>query len=145
MLGKLARWLVILGFDARWAGNTSKADLELLEEARREGRVFVTRDRGIPEVQGLPMVVLREGAVEAQLSRLLRDLGLRADLKLLFTRCTYCNAALELLEREEALPLVPELVRSLDTPFWRCPSCRRLYWNGTHVERTIKKIKRLGL
>lgn len=145
MLGKLARWLMILGFDAKWAGNSTKTDLELLEEARREGRIFVTRDQGIPAVQGLPMIVLREQPVEAQLTRLFRDLGLRADLGKLFTRCTYCNAALELLKREEALPLVPELVRTLDTPFWRCPTCKRLYWNGTHVERTIKKIKRLGL
>lgn len=145
MLGKLARWLVLLGFDAKFAGHTARADLELLEEAHREGRVFVTRDAGIPSVSGLRMVVLREQQFEPQLVRLFRELGLKADEARLFSRCTYCNQDLVSVPREEALPLVPPLVRSLDTPFWRCPTCRRLYWNGTHTERTVKKLRRLGL
>ncbi len=145
MLGKLARWLILLGYDVRFAGAQGRSDLELLEEAHREGRVFLTRDTKIPEVAGLRMLVLRSQRFEEQLTQVLRELGLKPDLKRLFTRCTYCNEPLRELPREEALPEVPPLVRGLQTPFFRCPSCRRLYWNGTHTERTLRKLKGLGL
>lgn len=145
MLGKLARWLVILGYDAKYAGSSGRSDLELLAEARREGRVFLTRDRLIPEVAGLRKVVLRDQNLEAQLRHLARELSLKPDPARLFSRCTYCNEALETLSREEALPLVPPLVRALETPFWRCRVCRRVYWTGTHTERAVKKVRRLGL
>lgn len=145
MLGKLARWLVLLGYDARFVGGDGRADIELLEQAHREGRVFLTRDTKIPEVAGLLKIVIREQRFEEQLVHVLRELSLKPDRKRLFTRCTYCNEKLEALAREEALPQAPPLVRELPTDFFRCPSCRRLYWNGTHTERTIKKLDRMGL
>ena len=144
MLGKLAKWLILLGYDARYESQ-GRSDLELLEEARRENRVFLTRDGRIPDVKGLVKLVLREDRFEAQLTRVAKELGLRPDPSRVFSRCTYCNAALDKLPREAALPLVPPLVRELPTEFFRCPSCARLYWNGTHTERTIKKLRRLGL
>ncbi|MBI3552041.1 MAG: Mut7-C RNAse domain-containing protein [Elusimicrobia bacterium] len=145
MLGKLARWLILLGYDASYAQGQGQTDLELLEVAHREGRVFLTRDTKIPAVEGLRMIVVRTQRFEDQLKQLQRELGLKPDRKRLFTRCTYCNAALDELTREQALPLVPPLVRELKTPFFRCPSCKRMYWNGTHTERTIKKLEKLGL
>lgn len=145
MLGKLARWLILMGYDAKWAGHRPRADLELLEECHREGRVFLTRDTGIPEVAGLRKLVLREQAFEGQLRRVFKLLGLKADPSRFFTRCSYCNLPLESVPREEALALVPPLVKELDTAFWRCPSCKRMYWEGTHSERARDKIKRLGL
>src|SRR5579884_4221436 len=138
MLGKLARWLVLLGYDARWAGVDGRSDLELLEEAHREGRVFVTRDTKIPDVAGLTKIVVRPQRFEEQLTLVLRALSLKPDLARLFTRCTYCNEPLAVVPRERALPRVPPLVRELDTPFFECPKCARVYWNGTHTERTIK-------
>ena len=145
MLGKVARWLILLGYDTRFAGEDKRPDIELLEAAHREGRVFLTRDTKIPAVSGLRMIVIREQRFEEQLARVLRELDLKPDRKRLFTRCTYCNAALEDLPREQALALVPPLVRELDTPFFRCPLCARVYWNGTHTDRTVKKLERMGL
>jgi len=145
MLGKLARWLIMLGFDASYAQGIGVTDLELLEQAHREGRVFLTRDTKIPEVAGLRKVVVRTQRFEEQLKAVFKELGLKVDRSKLFTRCTYCNEALESLTREQALPLVPNLVRLLDTPFWRCAKCKRMYWNGSHTERTIKKLDKLGL
>jgi uncharacterized protein len=142
MLGKLARWLILLGYDAAYAQD-GRSDIELLEQAHREGRVFLTRDAKIPDVTGLSKIVLREQRFEAQLERLIRTVGLVYDPARLFSRCTYCNEPLAPLTREEALPLVPPLVRELATPFFRCPGCRRVYWNGTHTERAVKKLERL--
>lgn len=145
MLGKLARWLVLLGYDAEFAGGTGRPDLELLEEAQKEGRVFVTRDRGIPAVAGVRKVVIQHAVLEDQVRQLAAELPLKPDPARLFTRCADCNAPLDTLTRAEALPLVPPKVRTLDTPFRRCPSCRRLFWNGTHTERILEKLKALGL
>ncbi|MEK7858567.1 MAG: Mut7-C RNAse domain-containing protein [Elusimicrobiota bacterium] len=145
MLGKLARWLVLLGYDVRFAGVDGRSDLELLEQAHREGRVFLTRDRKIPSVRNLRMVLVREQHLEAQLLRVLSEMGLKPDRKRIFTRCTCCNELLSPLTREEALPLVPPLVKTLETPFFRCPTCRRVYWNGTHTERTEKRLEKLGV
>lgn len=145
MLGKLAKWLILLGYDTRFVGADARPDLELLEEAHREGRVFLTRDTKIPEVRSLRKIVLREQRFEEQLLSVLEQFSLKPDRRRLFTRCTYCNRMLEILAREEALPQVPPLVRRLETEFFRCPSCRRIYWNGTHTERTIRKLERLGL
>jgi uncharacterized protein with PIN domain len=142
MLGKLARWLILLGYDAAYAQN-GRSDLELLEQAHREGRVFLTRDTKIPDVAGLRKIVIPEQRFEGQLARVISQLGLVYDRARLFSRCTYCNEPLAALTREEALPLVPPLVRGLDTPFFRCPQCRRMYWNGTHTERAIKRMERL--
>lgn len=145
MLGKLARWLTILGYDAKFAGGDGRSDLELLRQAQDEGRVFVTRDRRIPDVAGLRKVVLAEDGFEGQLRELVRELSLKPDPARLFSRCASCNLPLETLTREEALPLVPPKVKTLDTPFWRCPKCGKLFWNGTHTERIAATLKRAGL
>ena len=142
MLGKLARWLILLGYDAAYA-QQGKSDLELLEQAHREGRVFLTRDTKIPEVTGLVKIVIPEQRFEGQLGRLIEKVGLVLDKSRLFSRCTYCNEPLDRLAREEAVPLVPLLVRELDTSFSRCPKCRRVYWLGTHTERALKRFERL--
>jgi hypothetical protein len=145
MLGKLARWLILLGYDASYAQVKGQSDLELLERAHREGRVFLTRDTKIPDVAGLRKIVIRETRFEEQLKRVQTELGLKADHSKLFTRCTYCNVALAQLPREEALPLLPPLVRELQVPFFQCPTCRRMYWTGSHTDRTVKKLEKLGL
>lgn len=144
MLGRLARWLVLLGYDAAFAGGSGRSDLDLLEQARREGRVFVTRDRRVPDTAGVLKVVIEHSSYEEQLRQLAAELALKPDPALRFSRCAACNEPLEDLPREEALPLVPPLVRTLGTPFWRCRRCGRLYWNGTHTERILETIRRLG-
>ena len=141
MLGKLARWLVLLGYDAKFAGVDGRSDLELLRQAQAEGRTFVTKDRRIPEVAGLPVIVLTGKDYEEQL----RELALKPDPAKLFSRCAECNVKLEALPREEALKLVPPKVRMLETPFWRCPTCGKLFWNGTHTDRIVAKLRSMGL
>ncbi|HAM37044.1 MAG TPA: hypothetical protein DEB40_05585 [Elusimicrobia bacterium] len=145
MLGKLARWLALLGYDAVFAGSAGQPDTALLERARREDRIFLTRDTRIPPVSGLRMLVLRSEDLEGQLLFVMRELGLKPDRKRLFTRCACCNLALETLPRRQALALVPPLVRELPTDFRRCPGCGRVYWSGTHTRRAAARLDRLGL
>jgi hypothetical protein len=145
MLGKLARWLIILGYDAAYGGEAGRPDSSLQEQAKSEGRVFLTRDTRIPRVAGLRMLVVRPTRFEDQLRFVLKVLELKPDRQRLFTRCTYCNEALDSVPREEALAQVPPMVRELQTEFWRCAKCRRMYWGGTHTARTVEKLERWGI
>jgi uncharacterized protein with PIN domain len=145
MLGRLARWLRTLGYDALYEGDGRRGDEEMAEQALREGRVLVTRDRRIPPRRGLRVVVLREAEEEPQLQELLRELGLTPDRARRFSRCTVCNAALAPEDRDVALAEAPPRVRELDTPFFRCVGCGKLYWMGTHTAATARKLDELGL
>ncbi|MBI5239187.1 MAG: Mut7-C RNAse domain-containing protein [Elusimicrobia bacterium] len=145
MLGKLARWLIILGYDAAYGGEKGRSDASLQEQAKREGRIFLTRDTRIPRVAGLRMLLVRPTRFEDQLRYVLKALELKPDRKKLFTRCSYCNESLASVPRDEALAQVPPLVQELQTEFWRCGACKRMYWGGTHTQRTIEKLDRWGI
>jgi uncharacterized protein with PIN domain len=145
MLGKVARWLVILGYDALYAGADGRSDAELMEQAAKEGRVFLTRDAKIPDVRGVRKLVIHSQRFEGQLRQIFKELSLRPDRARLFTRCTYCNRELIKLAREEALPQVPPMVRELETEFFQCAECRRVYWMGSHTDKTVAKLERFGL
>ena len=145
MLGKLARWLVLLGYDAVFATEEDNDDLRLLERAKAEDRIFLTRDTRIPEMKGLRKIIILEQRFEDQLKRVLKETGLTPEPGRLFTRCTICNAVLDKADRAQILPELPEKVRALDTSFFRCPKCRRLYWSGSHVERALAKLRKAGI
>lgn len=145
MLARLGRWLCFLGYDSALAGKDMADDLRLMEKALREGRILLTRDTRLPEVRGLRKIVLREQSFEGQLKRVAAEAGLKADPARLFTRCTLCNLELEAESRERALAEAPAKVRELDTRFFRCPGCRRLYWSGTHVARAVETLRGMGL
>lgn len=145
MLGRLARWLRALGYDTLYEDAPARGDEAMADQAAREGRVLVTRDRRIPPRAGLRMLVLRETDPESQLVEVLRSLGEKPDPALRLTRCTLCNDRLVPVPREEALAEAPPRVRELDTAFFRCRCCRKLYWLGTHTEATLKRLGELGL
>lgn len=143
MLGKLARWLLLLGYDTVYVSDGACEDMDAVAQAKEEGRVFVTRDTKIPEVAGVRKVVLRNQDLGGQLRRLLDELRERPDPGLFFSRCTLCNVPTKAVARDEVVGELPEKVKTLETRFFRCPSCSKLYWAGTHVENTMKKVREL--
>lgn len=144
MLAKLARWLALMGYDARRAADGEVDDAELMRHAQREGRVLLTRDRRMPPVAGAKVLVLRSEGHEEQLAEVLRTFSLRPDPARFFSRCAPCDALLVPAAYEDVAAELPERVRTLETLFYRCPACRRLYWTGTHVERIRGVLLRLG-
>jgi uncharacterized protein len=139
MLGRLARWLRVLGCDTRY--EAAAEDDDLVRESLAEGRILLTRDRGIPRrwwvdncfvVAGDdPMVQLRE---------VVKHFGLDPRRRL-FTRCTLCNTPLQILDAEETVRHVPAALRDRHERFVRCPSCGRLYWEGSHVDRMRRRLE----
>ncbi|MBI4057604.1 MAG: Mut7-C RNAse domain-containing protein [Elusimicrobia bacterium] len=143
MLGQLAKWLIMLGYDAKIVPDGPRAELDMVIDALREGRVLLTRDTKLAPARGLKMLVLREQHLEDQLAKVLRELGLKPDPKKFMTRCTLCNQDLVKAERKEVLSGIPPKVRKLRTMFHRCPSCGKLYWRGTHVKNAKTKLSTL--
>lgn len=142
MLGRLARSLRTLGFDAAYAASFD--DEELVRRAFREGRLLLTRDRDLVEEWWLDGVLLLESDDPLeQLRRVARRFGL-ADVARPFTRCTVCNEPLEPAPPEAVEARigddVPRRVARGTDDFRRCPSCGKLYWEGSHTRRMRARL-----
>ena len=132
-LGRLARYLRLLGFDTLFENDFG--DEELARISAREGRILLSRDRRLLERR-----TVNHGLwIEAVRPReQLVDVANRLDLYKLFrpfSRCTVCNGALrEVDKRVSDLPLPPRVRAAFDT-YWRCQGCGRVYWQGSHYDR----------
>lgn len=140
MLLKLGRYLRCLGLDADW--DPQLTTHELIRRANAEGRVFVTRNRHLAHNYPRPLVwigVASDDPVE-QFHEVVRELDL--DLtRHLFTRCVRCNEVLEEVADPRDVdasvsPVVLETYRS----FFTCPHCGTLFWRGSHVRNTCRKL-----
>ena len=129
-VGRLARWLRILGYDARYEPSVNTSICVLA--AIKEDRVLVTRNRRIGRRHAGTIVCLVSDDVKAQLRELGGRLGLRWDASKMFTRCLVCNRPLEAVAKDSVRDRVPEFVFTTQEQFHQCPACRRVYWRGTH-------------
>ncbi len=138
MLGRLARWLRVLGYDAAYQEGIEDADLVRL--SLDEGRILLTRDRALPTEWWIDNYLLIDSTrpVE-QLSQVVRRYGLPWRDRL-FTRCTVCNEPLDTLDRHQALGRVPEKILEHASRFASCPVCNRVYWQGSHVDRMRRRL-----
>jgi len=142
MLGKLAKWLKILGFDVLYF---SKADdRDLVAVARREGRVLLTRDTGLIErtAKRPNRLFIRSIDWEDQVVQVLDEFELWNKVRP-NTRCLLCNLTLKPLSREQARNLVTPYVGEHASSFAVCPSCDRVFWQGTHFGDMERKIEKL--
>lgn len=140
MLKGLARWLRAAGYDTH-IGPDGTPDSELIEQARQQKRIFLTRDRRLATQQpaGDTLVLLECNAEKACLEELRHRLGVDW-LYRPFSRCLKCNTPL--LEADPARwREVPEQSRALATRLLYCPSCDQLFWDGGHVARMRKQLE----
>jgi uncharacterized protein with PIN domain len=138
MLGRLARWLRILGCDTAYESGI--ADEDLVRRCLSERRVLLTRDRDLIEEWRVPraLLLVPEDPLE-QLRNVVMRLGLEAWI-CFFRRCTVCNALVESVERSSVQGEVPERVFWTQEQFVRCPDCRRVYWEGSHTRRIRARV-----
>ncbi|MBI4790953.1 MAG: Mut7-C RNAse domain-containing protein [Chloroflexi bacterium] len=137
MLGRLATWLRLLGYDTLYMPRAE--DAELARIARAEDRILLTRDVELTRRRGLRFVLIESEMIEGQLQQLARDLRLTAQLA--FSRCAVCNIVLEEAGGEQVRERVPPYVFQTQNQFRRCPRCGRVYWRGTHWARMVAQIQ----
>lgn len=141
MLGRLAKWLRILGYDTLF--NPYVPSREVMKQAIGEKRIFITRDSkaaGNPELTGF--YIVRSENYREQLREVVNHFRLDISSRL-FTRCTICNEEIVLVEKEKVIAQLPEQSASAFDSFYQCPKCKRVYWNGTHTQNTKKRLKEI--
>jgi hypothetical protein len=143
MLGRLVRWLRIIGQDVTHGPHLSGHGL--IREARREGRLILTRDGSLVTRKNLPAhLLLRSDNFREQLKQVIEAYSLDP-VRQLFTRCTECNSVLEPIAKEKVEDKVPPYVFATQEKFSICGTCRRIYWPATHHQRMIDELKGLGI
>ncbi len=148
MLGSLARWLRVLGFDTLYDNRID--DEELIRLALRDGRIALTRDRRLTERRAISnqAILIESDALGKQLRQVLERIGFRLENLApagapLFSRCIECNSLLAPIERASVEGQVPPYVLSTQVEFKKCGSCGRIYWGGTHRDRMLEKLSHL--
>jgi len=138
MLGKLAKWLRILGFDTAFSPRAD--DDDLLALARREERTLLSRDRALLQrTKGMAFLLIESDDWEDQVRQVVDHFRLR-DAVRPHSRCLECNVALKEIAKEEASKLVPAFVFETAVEFALCPSCGRVFWPGTHFQAMSAKL-----
>lgn len=141
-LGKLARRLRLLGFDACY--DAGMDDAMLVEKSEREGRVVLTRDVGLLKRRDVTRgYFVRSEAADEQAIEVVRRFDLAGSMRPL-ERCIECNGSLRPVAKEEVAHLLEEDTRGAFDEFRRCENCRRIYWRGSHYERMMAFVERVG-
>jgi hypothetical protein len=141
MLGRLARLLRLLGYDTLYSPAVTAA--ELLEQAVRDGRVVLSRGNVARRFGASHFIFsVANEHPEEQLREVVEHFRLETRSGL-WTRCTLCNSLIEPVEKAVVADRIPPRAFEAYADFYRCSSCGHLYWQGTHVERMLKKLATL--
>ncbi len=141
MLEKLARWLRILGYDTTHSPTMSLK--QLIEVSSATGEIFLTKRKTLPDginIQNFQYIPSEK--FDDQLRFVVEHFKLDINRKL-FTRCLECNIEVVRADKATLEGKVPS--RSLEglEEFYKCPNCRKIYWGGTHLNNTRKKLERI--
>jgi hypothetical protein len=139
MLGKLVKWLRVLGVDVSY--NPRATDDELLRGAAEEERVLLTRDRRLANRRGAYRRLLIESDYyHEQVRQVVRQFGLDPN-RHIFSRCLRCNTPLSPVAGATVAAKVPPYVYATQTTFKYCPTCARIYWSGTHRSNMLRQLQ----
>lgn len=141
MLGKLAKWLKILGFDVVYFNRAE--DGRLLDIARKEHRILLTKDYGLLEkAKGLRASFVESDYWKEQVGQVMEEFSLWKKTNP-YSRCIQCNEALQNLPKRRARNLVTPYVYENARSFAICPLCGRVYWQGTHFYDMASRVERI--
>ena len=142
MLGRLARWLRILGHDVAYGPHLGGRTL--VDCARRERRLLLTRDTRLLRSPDVPAhLFITADRFRDQLREVAAAVPLAGAG--ILTRCLDCNRLLESVAREDARERVPPFVWQTAEQFLRCPGCGRLFWPATHRAHVLRELAALGI
>ncbi|HSA58576.1 MAG TPA: Mut7-C RNAse domain-containing protein [bacterium] len=143
MLGKLARWLRMMGFDVSYRRPVD--DLLLIGEARDEERIILTRDtRLIRKLRPEEYCFISHDHLEDQCRELFERFPGLLNERAPLSRCVECNVPLEEIEKKKVKDKVWPFVFETQNRFTTCPDCGRIYWEATHVEKIKRRLNALA-
>lgn len=140
-LGKLARWLRLLGFDTRWRNDY--ADTEVVRLGVEEDRIILTRDRRLLFhkiiVHGF---WVRAVNPEKQIREIMQRTGLTDHIQP-FHRCLECNGLIQPVAKLAIIARLEPLTRKYYDEFFQCEHCSKVYWKGSHYLNLIQRLEQL--
>ena len=137
MLGRLAKWLRLFGYDTYYNKNLSFG--ELLFTAIKEKRVVFTRRHRFPSLSNVNIFKISSEILEKQIEELVEHFGIKTSVK--FSRCSICNNPLIKIEKEFVKSYVPTYTYITHNKFYKCNKCDKIYWKGTHLNRAEEFLK----
>lgn len=141
-LGTLAKSMRMLGLDTYY--QTDLTDAAIARIAAEEKRVVLTRDIGLLKQKSITWGYwLRSQHTEEQLEEVVRRYSLQPSFRP-FARCLACNVPVQRVRKEEVLEQLPPKTKLYFEEFYRCPSCSRVYWKGSHYERMQQFVGRIS-
>jgi uncharacterized protein with PIN domain len=142
MLGKLARLLRIIGYDAQYVRNAEQDEVKGWLE---KGIIFLTRGTRYQNFNSEKLYCVQENYPIHQLVEVIKKFNLELREDKFFSRCLECNKELIPAPEEDVKRRVPEFVKLTKSEFFMCPECRRIYWEGshrTHMQEIIDTVKK---
>lgn len=140
-LGKLARYLRMLGFDSAYRRDWD--DVTIIDLSLRQHRIILTRDLGILKQSRVTHGYwLRHHEPLQQLREVLLALDLFGQIQA-FTRCMECNGPIHPVDQAAIRGQIdPDILRRFEA-FWQCQDCKRAYWRGSHYEHMLEQVDRI--
>ena len=142
MLGKLTRWLRMLGQDVEYSRSVD--DKKLIEMAKTEGRTLLTRDLKLYQqamMQGVDAVLVEASTGAEKLADLARRFNFKLEIDVTVSRCPKCNTKIKPVPKDTVIDKVPKTTSFYYNEFWECPGCGQVYWRGAHWKRIEKTLR----
>jgi uncharacterized protein with PIN domain len=145
MLGKLARWLRMLGQDTTYSSKLN--DLDLILKAKEEDRILITKDFNLYQQaikNKIQVFYIKAQNKVEMLGKLRNRFGIPLIIDMKVSRCPLCNNRLRSITKQEAAKTIKQNTFLHYNDFWSCPNCLSIYWQGSHwkdINSTLDKAK----
>jgi len=143
MLGTLAKWMRIYGFDTIYANNKMD-DKELIDICKKENRILISRDKALikwAKRENLETIEIINTDIDDQIRKVISDRQI--DQKKVLSRCLICNGLVHEIKKVDIKSKIPKKVYDNNEKFWICKKCNKIYWKGSHFENMIDKINEI--
>lgn len=146
MLGKLTRWLRMLGLDVEYTG--SMDDKELIQKAKKENRILLTRDVELYRqvaAKSVEAFLIENPNQTASLANLAKRFNFKLEVSMDASRCPKCNSKIKVVSKADVASKIPSSTSSNYDEFWQCQGCGQVYWRGAHwkrIDKTLEEAKK---
>jgi len=139
-LGRLTKWLRMLGYDAEVYKSASF--FTIIRLAKKERRIFITRSKkDLKSNQKISRVLIKSENYLEQLQEMKDYISFKDEH--IFTRCLICNKSLFDISKKKIIDLIPEYIYQNHKDFKVCRKCGKIYWKGTHHKDMMNELREL--
>jgi uncharacterized protein with PIN domain len=142
MLGKLTRWLRMLGQDVEYMD--SMADEALIQKAKETNYILLTRDLQLFQraiARGAEAFLIESTNEAENLASLAKRFKFKLEIDLKISRCPKCNTQIRSVRKNSVINRIPETTSTHYNEFWECPNCKQIYWQGAHWKRIEETLR----